>query len=110
MKTLKEIIENETSQSFHQSMDNAMAMSYFKYGHINQNVGAKAIDYIAKELKAFEEDHNTEHMINVANYAMIRYAFPQGNESYNPTDSNASTHNTMKSVSEWIRDDITGNL
>ena len=63
------------------------------------------------ELKAFAEDGNTEHMVNIANYAMVRFMFPQNNESYTPTDSDKSTFNVGKrqTVSDHLRDYIMEN-
>ena len=48
------------------------------------------IKRLKKNLKKFEETGNTEYLVDVANYAMFRYMYPQGNESYRPTDSNES--------------------
>ena len=93
MKTLEEIRSSEVDEGFITHMSNDMCMSFFKYGHINDYVGKHSIEYINKEMEAFNKDHNTEHMVNIANYAMIRYMFPQANESYNPTSSDKSTHN-----------------
>ena len=43
-----------------------------------------------KNLKKFEETGNTEYLVDVANYAMFRYMYPQGKEYYQATDSKDS--------------------
>lgn len=109
---LDKVINNNFSESFVTHMKNAMMMSFFKHqdkrgnGNINNYCGKISIDMIYKELEAFKKDANTEHMVNVANYAMIRYMFPQNKESYIPTDSDKSTFNVgiTKSVMEHLRD------
>ena len=108
--TIQDLLLSEFNEDFVQHMKDSMCMSYFKYGHINNYVSNQSLDYINKELEAFNEDHNTEHMVNVANYAMIRYMLPKSNERYNATDSNKSTHNVKEqSVNDWLRNDILNN-
>lgn len=41
-------------------------------------------------IDAFEKDHNTEHLIDAANYLMFRYMYPYPGEYFKPTDSNGS--------------------
>ena len=111
---LNYILSNNFDESFVTHMQNAMLMSFFKHrdkrgdGNINAYVGKISIDMIQRELEAFAIDGNTEHMVNVANYAMVRYMFPQGTEAYTATDSDKSTFNVGKkqSVFEHIRDHI----
>lgn len=124
----------EFDPSFVKHMRDAMIMSWFKYGDIGPRAGSRAFMYIDRERKAFEKDGNTEHMVNIANYAMIRYMFPQGDnvedlyqiaidamnryihpkkgEHYTETDSDKSTHNAMtpKTVTEWLHIDIEKSL
>lgn len=114
---LEVILKNNFSESFVLHMKNAMMMSFFKHqdkrgdGNINSYVGKISIDMLQRELEAFKKDGNTEHMVNVANYAMCRYIFPQGDETYTPTDSDKSTFNVGKkqSVFEHLRDYIMEN-
>lgn len=111
------VLKNNFSESFVTHMKNAMMMSFFKHqdkrgnGNINNYVGKISIDMLKRELIAFESDSNTEHMVNIANYAMCRYIFPQGKESYIPTDSDKSTFNVGKkqSVFNHLRDYILEN-
>ena len=41
---------------------------------------------------------------------MLRYMFPQGNEGYKATDSDGSTHITYKTIYDWLRDDMIGDI
>lgn len=114
MDTLNVILSNNFSEEFVTHMKEAMMMSFFKHqdkrgdGNINNYVGKISIDMLQKELEIFKEDGNTEHMINIANYAMCRYIFPQGNEKYEPTDSSKSAFNNgkMQSIFDHLRDYI----
>lgn len=109
---LSNILSRNFSNEFVEHMRNAMMMSWFKHqdkrgnGDINNYVGKISIDMIQRELDAFASDGNTEHMVNVANYAMTRFMFPQGNESYVATDSDKSTFNVGKvqTVTQHLRD------
>lgn len=41
-------------------------------------------------LEAFKKDHNTEHLVDAANYLMFRYMYPMPNEHFMATDSDGS--------------------
>lgn len=117
MNMLTSILSRNFSEDFVSHMKNAMVMSWFKHqdrrgnGDINSYVGKISIDMLLKEVEAFNNDHNTEHMVNIANYAMTRYMFPQGEETYTPTDSDKSTFNAgvCKTVTEHLYDYIKEN-
>lgn len=117
MSMLLSILSRNFSETFVNHMRNAMMMSWFKHqdkrgnGDINNYVGKISVDMIYRELEAFKADGNTEHMVNVANYAMTRYMFPQGDESYVPTDSDKSTFNVgkLQSVTQHLYDYIAEN-
>lgn len=103
------ILNKEYCWEFDEKRKNAIIMSYYKYGPSKENFKKGMVDAIGslkKNLKKFEETGNTEYLIDVANYAMFRYMYPQGNESYRPTDSNGSagvdgiTINEIKAMKE----------
>lgn len=108
-KTLDDVLANNFNEMFVQHMKNAMCMSCFKYGNVTNKQGAKAINRIEDELKAFAKDGNLEHMVNVANWAMMRVMFPQGNEQYKGTDVGGSTRKEYKTVFEHLRDYVMAN-
>ena len=111
MKTLEEMRKENVDDTFIEHMTNAMMMSAFKYGKVNEYASNVALDKMQKELQMFMEDGNTEHMVNIANYAMIRYMFPKEGECYKSTDSDKSVikHGKCKSIFEWLREDIMEN-
>lgn len=91
--TTKEILDIEYSEEFDQKRKNAIIVSFHKYGPSRENFKKGMVDAIGslkKNLKKFEETGNTEYLVDIANYAMFRFMYPQGNESYRPTDSDQS--------------------
>lgn len=109
MDSRTEILDKEYSIEFDEKRKNAILVSYHKYGPSKENFKKGMVDAIGslkKNLKKFEETGNTEYLIDVANYAMFRYMYPQGNESYRPTDSDQSagvdgiTINEIKAMKE----------
>lgn len=109
MNSRTEILDKEYSVEFDMRRQNAILVSYHKYGPSKENFKKGMVDAIGsleKCLKKFKETGNTEYLVDVANYAMFRYMYPQGNESYRPTDSNQSagisgiTINELKSYQE----------
>lgn len=103
------IIGTEYSTRFDKLRQEAIFVSYHKYGSSKENFQKGMVDAIGslkKNLKKFEETGNTEYLVDVANYAMFRFMYPQGNESYRPTDSDQSagvdgiTINEMKQFKE----------
>ena len=111
MKTLEEMRKENVDDTFMEKMANAMIMSAFKYGKVNEYASKVALDKMQLEMRMFMEDGNTEHMVNIANYAMIRYMFPKEGEGYKGTDSDKSVikHGKCKSIFEWLREDIMEN-
>lgn len=104
MRTLEAIKEMNVDNTFIEHMVNAMVMSAFKYGDVKPVCGKVAIEKMNKEIEMFMKDGNTEHMVNVANYAMLRYMFPSEGEAYIGTDSNKSVVRTKPiSVFEHLR-------
>ena len=88
-----EILKTEYCPEFDERRKNAIVCSFYKYGPSKENFRKGMVDAIGslkKNLKKFEETGNTEYLVDIANYAMFRYMYPQGNESYRPTDSNQS--------------------
>lgn len=108
-KPSQRILDKEYSKRFDELRQSAIVVSYHKYGPSKDNFKKGMVDAIGslkKNLKKFEETGNTEYLIDVANYAMFRFMYPQGNESYRPTDSNGSagvdgiTINEIKAMKE----------
>lgn len=88
-----DILKTEYSTEFDKKRMNAILTSYYKYRPSRENFQKGMVDAIGslkKNLAKFEETGNTEYLVDVANYAMFRFMYPQGNESYRPTDSDQS--------------------
>lgn len=94
MRTLEDVKKMNVDDTFIEHMVNAMCMSAFKYGDVKEVCGKVAIEKMNREIEMFMKDGNTEHMVNVANYAMLRYMFPQEGEQYIGTDSDRSVVTT----------------
>lgn len=93
MHRVSKTLLQEYSTEFDEKRRNAILVSYYKYGPAKKNFKSGKVDAIGslkKCLKKFEETGNTEYLVDVANYAMLRYMYPQNGESYKPTDSNQS--------------------
>lgn len=109
MTKMEEVLLQEYSIEFDLKRQEAILVSYHKYGPSKENFKKGMVDAIGslkKNLKKFEETGNTEYLVDIANYAMFRFMYPQGNESYRPTDSNQSagvdgiTINEIKAMKE----------
>lgn len=100
------ILNKEYCWEFDAKRKNAIITSYYKYGPSKENFQKGMVDAIGslkKNLQKFEETGNTEYLVDVANYAMFRYMYPQGNESYRPTDSNQSAGVDGVTINEMIQ-------
>ena len=83
----------EYSDEFDRLRKNRVAVSYHKYGPARKNFGEGRVDALATAqlcLDAFRMDHNTEHLVDAANYLMFRYMFPMPGEYFKPTDDSGS--------------------
>ena len=84
---------SEYSQEFDKLRQNRVELSFFKYGPARDNFGGGRVDALKTAelcIDAFKKDHNTEHLIDAANYLMFRYMYPYPGEYFKPTDSSGS--------------------
>jgi hypothetical protein len=88
------ILKSEFSEKFVKGMKKRMEMSYFKYGPVETNYKNKLINGIESLkiiLQKYEDTGNIEFLMDVANFAMIEWMFPQHEKAYfKATDSNES--------------------
>lgn len=87
------MIDKEYSFEFDRLRKNRVEMSYYKYGSARDNFGGGRVDAIATAercIEAFKKDHNTEHLIDCANYLMFRFMYPMPEEQFNATDDSGS--------------------
>lgn len=93
MPTREEILARTWSMSFIEKMKNAIEMSHYKYGWPSQTYPelAQAYKCIKERLELYEKTHNTEYLVDVANFAMLEFKFPAFEDAtYNSTDSDKS--------------------
>lgn len=87
------ILKEEYSLEFDKLRQARVLTSRFKYGPARDNFASGRVDAYKTAklcLDAFEKDHNTEHLVDAANYLMFRYMYPMPGEYFKPTDSNKS--------------------
>ena len=90
---MNNILDREYSAQFDKERRCRVEVSYYKYGSARDNFGSGRVDAIAtaeKCLEAFKRDHNTEHLVDAANYLMFRFMYPMPDEFFKATDSNGS--------------------
>lgn len=96
-------MRSEYSEEFDRKRKALMEQSFYKYGSARVNYANGNIDAVASLklcLEKFEETKNTEYLLDVANYAMLRYMYPQTGEYFRYTDSTESAGIVGISVKE----------
>lgn len=91
---MNEILKTEYSERFDKLRQQAMEVSYYKYGPIKQNYQKHkcmdAIGNLKRRLEEYEKTGNTEFLVDVANFAMIEFMYPEREGAYyKATDSGA---------------------
>ena len=90
---MSDIMKREYSDEFDRQRKNRVEVSYYKYGPARDNFGAGRVDALKTAelcIDAFKKDHNTEHLLDAANYLMFRYMYPYPGEYFKATDSSGS--------------------
>ena len=84
---------SDYNEEFDRLRRNRVEVSYYKYGPARDNFGAGRVDALATAdrcLDAFRRDHNSEHLLDAANYLMFRFAYPLPGDYFQATDSDGS--------------------
>lgn len=87
------MVDGQYSEAFDKERKLRVEISFFKYGPARDNFGSGRVDALATAercIEAFKKDHNTEHLVDAANYLMFRWMYPMPGEYFRPTDSNES--------------------
>lgn len=87
------ILRRDFSEEFVRKMKNAIVMSHYKYGWMSETYPdlAQARKCIQERLDLYLKTHNTECLVDIANFAMIEFMHPSFEDSrYLPTDSDKS--------------------
>lgn len=93
MPTREEIMKRTFSEEFLTKMKNALEMSHYKYGYPGKTYPelAQAVKCIRERLEKYEQTHNLEYLVDIANFAMLEYMFPSYEDAkYEPKDSGDS--------------------
>ncbi len=93
MDTKEQILSRDFSDEFIIKMKNAIVVSHYKYGWASLTYPelAQAYKCIKERMRLYEETHNTEYLVDVANFAMLEYCHPAFEDAkYTPTDSDKS--------------------
>ena len=75
--SLDEIAKIQSCPQFEQYRQNRMIMGYFRYGSLQSQIGKAQYDNVGsieKRLLLYRADHNREHLVDIANLAMIEFA------------------------------------
>lgn len=84
---------NDYSEEFDKERRIRVRLSTYKYGPSRDNFASGRVDALAtaeKCIDAFKKDHNTEHLVDAANYLMFRFKYPMPGDYFQPTDSDES--------------------
>lgn len=87
------ILKQDFSEAFVTKMKNAIELSYYKYGNAKKTYPelAQAYKCLRERLDLYEKTHNTEFLVDAANFAMLEFMFPSfADAKYTPTDSDKS--------------------
>ena len=93
MATTEQILKQDFSEDFIQKMRNRILVSHYKYGWMKDSYPelADAVACLKQRLELYKKTGNKEHLIDVANFAMIEYMYPRHpNAHFEATDSDAS--------------------
>lgn len=88
-----DILKTEYSEQFDKERKARIEVSFYKYGPAKDNFATGRVDALGSAelcIEAFKKDHNTEHLVDAANYLMFRYKYPMPGEFFKATDSRGS--------------------
>lgn len=86
-------MSSDYSVEFDRLRKNRVEVSAYKYGPARKNFGEGRVDALKTAelcLEAFKRDHNTEHLVDAANYLMFRFMYPLPGEFFKATDDSGS--------------------
>lgn len=89
----EQILERDWSGEFIDGMQKRIITSHYKYGWMSESYPefCSAIESLKKRLELYEQTHNTECLMDIANFAMIEFMHPTyGDAKFEPTDSDKS--------------------
>ena len=103
--------ESEFSPDFVEKMENAMGLSFYKYGPVKEAYPDKidAVESLQVRLERYAKTGNTEFLVDVANFAMIEFMLPRHPEAhFKVQDSQASPGRVDAETKRRTHDDNQG--
>lgn len=89
----EQVLKQDFSEDFVQKMRNRIVVSHYKYGWMKDTYPelADAIACLEERLALFKKTGNKEHLVDVANFAMIEFMYPRHPDArFKGTDSDVS--------------------
>lgn len=81
-----EILQDCFSDRFIELMQNSLVQSHYKYGSAKDNYGVhktvNAFKSIQGRMDMYEKTGNADFLIDIANFAMLEFMYPQHKESH----------------------------
>lgn len=74
--SLDDIIRLQSCPEFERLRQNRMVMGYLRYGGLRSQIGCNKYDNVGsikQRLATYERDHNREHLVDIANLAMVEF-------------------------------------
>lgn len=97
-------LSKEYDQKINKMCDNRIETSFYKYGAARENFGRKLVNArgcMDKCLKAYDETHNLDYLLDVINYCRFAVTYRQDEKDHlRPTDSNESAGIDGMSINE----------
>lgn len=87
---MKSILAENYSEEFDQLRKNRVEVSTHKYGPSKKNFGEGRVDAVKTAelcIAKFQKTHNTEYLVDAANYLMFRFMYPLPGEFFAATQS-----------------------
>lgn len=90
---LSEIFKMQWNVEFEKLMRNRMAMGFFRYGSLQAQIGKHPYDNVGsmiRRLLLYIEDSNREHLVDVANLALVEFTV-HPEKPFKPADDGVHT-------------------
>lgn len=102
----------EYSEQFDKERKARVAVSFHKYGSARNNFGEGRVDALATAercLDAFKRDHNTEHLVDAANYLRCSAICTPCQASSSSRQTAAAASGLLEPLSIWNEEDTNEN-
>jgi hypothetical protein len=100
----RSIPRSQISEQFIQGMLDRMAQGYHTYGHVRDNFPGKvdALESAAVRRREYRRTHNTENLMDEANYLMIEFMLPNDPRAHFRPTSDAESPGARKRLTHAV--------